>query len=190
MNLERVIQRARDLMVNPRDTWLNIKDEPGEILDLYRDYLWLLAIVPAVSIFIGQSLVKYRVPFEHEITYVPIGLGLSLMLRRYILYLLGILIGGICISWLSGRFHGASDLTSSVRLVGYSATPGWLATALHIIPRLGDLSVFGYIFGIYLFYLGAEILLEISRERLTTFTTLAVVMLIVISIFVSIFTSP
>ncbi len=190
MKIDAVIDRAKAVLLSPRDAWLAIREEPDEIIDLYKHYLIYLAAIPAIAIFIGQSIVKYRVPFEQEITYIPIGLGLSLMIRRYVLYLVGVLVAGYLISLLAPRFQAQKDVKLAVKLVGYSATPGWIASALYIIPRLGDLSVFGYIFGIYLFYTGSMALLDCPEERATAFTVVSLLVLIVISILVSLFTNP
>jgi len=190
MKLDPVIERAKSILLTPREAWLTIRDEPDEIIDLYKNYLIYIATIPAVAIFIGQSIVKYRVPFEQEITYIPIGLGLSLMIRRYLLYLIGVFVAGYLISRIAPYFQAQKDVKLAVKLVGYSATPGWIASGLYIIPRLGDLSVFGYIFGIYLFYTGATTLLDCPEERATSFTIVSLLILMTISILVSIFTSP
>ncbi len=124
MKLDPVIERAKSILLTPREAWLTIRDEPDEIVDLYKNYLIYIAAIPAVAIFIGQSIVKYRVPFEQEITYIPIGLGLSLMIRRYLLYLIGVFIAGYLISRIAPHFQAQKDVKLAVKLVGYSATPG------------------------------------------------------------------
>jgi len=190
MDVNALIDRAKAVMVNPRETWLTIKEEEAGVGDLYKQYLVYLAAIPAISLFIGQSIVGYSVPFENRITHIPIGLGLSFMIRRYLFYLLSIYIAGYVISFLSSRFDGLGDVTGSVKLCAYSVTPGWIASGLYIIPRLGELSVFGYLFGIYLFYVGAPIMLNIPQSRAASFTAVSVLVGLVLALIISLLTSP
>src|SRR2546423_1884701 len=69
MNL---IQRAQDILLRPRDTWPVIDAEPATTASVYRDWLVIIAAVPAVAGFIGLSLVGmgmmgygYRMPIVY-----------------------------------------------------------------------------------------------------------------------------
>ncbi|WP_239506785.1 hypothetical protein, partial [Enterobacter hormaechei] len=63
------IQRAQDILLKPKDTWPQIAQEAATTQSLYRDWLLLLAAVPAVAGFVGMSVLglgafgfSYRVP--------------------------------------------------------------------------------------------------------------------------------
>lgn len=52
-----LLQRVLDILMRPRDTWLQIDAEDGNPGRIYLGYLVFLAAIPAVAGFIGYSLV-------------------------------------------------------------------------------------------------------------------------------------
>ena len=49
MDLNKIIQRARAVLVTPRTEWPVIAAEPTTVQDLYRDYILVLAAIPPVT---------------------------------------------------------------------------------------------------------------------------------------------
>src|ERR1035437_5289402 len=82
MNL---IQRVQDILLKPNDTWKVIATEPGDTASIYKDYLIYLALIPAVSAFIGMSLIGFG-GFGFSMR-VPIVSGLVSMIVGYIMSL-------------------------------------------------------------------------------------------------------
>ena len=58
--------RIINLLTNPRDEWDAIANEATDITSLYREYIGLLAIIPALCISIGLCVVGVRVPYVLE----------------------------------------------------------------------------------------------------------------------------
>ncbi|MBL8364659.1 MAG: hypothetical protein JNN14_05190, partial [Comamonas sp.] len=52
-----LLQRVLDILMRPRDTWLQIDAEDGNPGRIYLGYLVFLAAIPAVAGFIGYSLI-------------------------------------------------------------------------------------------------------------------------------------
>ena len=52
MDLNKIIQRARALLVTPRTEWPVIAVEPTTVQALYRDYIVVLAAIPPVAQFV------------------------------------------------------------------------------------------------------------------------------------------
>ena len=50
-----LLQRVLDILMRPRDTWLQIDAEDGNPARIYLGYLVFLAAIPAVAGFIGEA---------------------------------------------------------------------------------------------------------------------------------------
>ena len=185
MNLNEMIDRAQKVLSGPKQVWPAIKMDGESATEVYRNYLIYLAIIPALATFIGESMVGYAVPFESKVLYVPLGRGLLGMVLRYLLILAGVYAAAWLIAAIAPKFEGSRDVTSALKLVGYSATAGWLASALYIIPRLGDLSVFGYVYSAYVLFIGVPIMMESSEEKSTSYAIVSLAITLVSMIIVS-----
>jgi hypothetical protein len=53
----KLIRRVRALLLTPRSEWKVIEQEPKTPSDLFIDYVAILAAIPEVARFIGQSFI-------------------------------------------------------------------------------------------------------------------------------------
>eukprot|EP01036_Dinobryon_divergens_P048209 gene48210-64683_t len=54
MNL---VERVQSILLKPKATWPVIDAEPADPASLYKNYVMILALIPAVAGFIGLSLI-------------------------------------------------------------------------------------------------------------------------------------
>ena len=59
MDLNKVIQRARSLLVSPRTEWPVIAAEPATVANLYRGYIMIMAAIPPICEFVKVSVLGY-----------------------------------------------------------------------------------------------------------------------------------
>src|SRR5258708_2624160 len=59
MDLNKVLQRARALLVSPRTEWPVLAAEPATVADLYRNYILVMAAIPPICSFIKTSILGY-----------------------------------------------------------------------------------------------------------------------------------
>ena len=52
-----VIERAKDMILKPAETWPVIEAEPASVASIYKECLVILVAIPAVCKFIGLSSV-------------------------------------------------------------------------------------------------------------------------------------
>ena len=83
MNL---IERAKSILLQPKDTWATIDGESTDVATLFTRYAMVLAAIPAVCGFIGMSLIGFggfgvtiRVPFVSGLVNMVVSYGLSLV---------------------------------------------------------------------------------------------------------------
>ena len=84
MNL---IERAKAILLKPAQTWPVIDAEPATVASIYKDWLVIMAAIPAVCGFIGMSLIgvgafgySYRTPIIGGIVAAVFGYVLSLVM--------------------------------------------------------------------------------------------------------------
>jgi hypothetical protein len=150
-----VVERAKRILLTPQTEWLAIEREPGAVTDLFGPYVAALAAIPAISRFIGNSLIG---------GYDPVLQGL---LRTVIAYAATFtvvyVIAGI-IDLLARRFGTQKNFPGALKLSIYSHTPVWLAGIFLLVPGLNFLMILG-LYGAYLLWTGLPPLMRAPRER-------------------------
>ncbi len=175
MDLNRVIQRARSLLVSPRTEWPAIAAEPATVADLYRDYIMIVAAVPAICLFVKTSILGYAW-HGFRVYRVPIGPGLAAAIVEYtgslgVVYLLALIIES-----LAPSFAAHSDHVQALKVAGYSYTASWVAGIAQVLPGLyGLFALAGAIYSVFLLYLGLPSTLKVMPERAGAYTAVAAV---------------
>jgi hypothetical protein len=173
-----LVQRTKDIMLKPKETWPVIKNESTTIKELYTSYAAILAVIPAAATFIGFSLIGIStLGFHYRL---PLGTGLGRAVVSYVLSLVGLYVVAVIIDALAPTFGSPKNLLNAFKVVVYSWTPGWLAGILIIIPMLSPISLLISLYGLYLFYLGLPILMETPQEKTMGYVIVTIVVTIVV----------
>ena len=176
--MKKIFERAKSIIMKPKETWAEIKAEPADIKHLFINYAAPLALIPSVCSLIGMTLIGVRMP-AGGVFRAPIIESLVGGVLGYALHLAGLFIVAWIIKLLASAFNSKADLSLSVKLVIFSMTPAWLVGVFSLIPGLGILSLLG-LYGIYLLVLGLPVLLETPPNKVALFTiTILVVGLLV-----------
>jgi len=132
-----------------------IEQEPETLPDLLVGYVAILAAIPEVARFVGQSFIG---------GYAPLGQSL---IRAVVVYLVTFamvyIIAGV-IDLLAPRFGGEKNFANAVKLSVYSHTPLWLAGICLLIPGLNFLLILG-VYGVYLLWTGLPLLMRVPTEK-------------------------
>src|SRR5471032_1284587 len=80
-----IVARVKEILLTPKPAWSVIETEPTDTATLYTQYIMILAVIPAVSGFIGMSVfgisgfgVSIRVPLMTGLVQMVLGYGLTL----------------------------------------------------------------------------------------------------------------
>src|SRR5262245_30193782 len=149
----KLFDRAKAIMLSPRTEWQVIEQEPGRMSELFT-YVAVLAAIPEVANFIGQSLIG---------GYKPIAASLLRAVVAYAVTLAMVYIIAAIIDLLAPRFGGKKNFGSALKLSVYSHTPLWLAGIFLLVPGLNFLLMLG-LYGLYLLWIGLP-LMGIPRYR-------------------------
>jgi hypothetical protein len=165
--MKKIIERVRDIILKPKDTWLLIRDEKINIKHLFINYAAPLALIPIVASLIGITLIGIRMPMG--VMRVPFLGSLLGAVVGYVLHLAGLFLGAWIIKLLATYFKSKSDLTLAAKVVIYSMTPYWVIGILNIIPGLGVISLLAGLYGIYLMFLGLPVILKTPSDKVVLF---------------------
>lgn len=178
-----LVGRVKQIVLQPKDAWGQIKGEQTTIKDLYMSYAAILAIIPPVATFIGWSIVgmsfmgfSYRVPFTSGITYA---------IFHYVLSLAGIYAVAFVIDMLAPKFDSQKNMVNAMKVAVYANTPNWIASVLFIFPSLSPIVMIASLYSLYLFYLGLPVLMETPKEKVVGY----IIVVIIVSIIVFYLTS-
>ena len=180
--MDLIIERAKAILLRPKDTWPVIRDEAGTVKDLTKSYAAILALVPALAEVIGTVLVghtfmgvRYRTTLANGVAHGLVSYAASLACMVAIAFILNA---------LAPKFESRKDFLQAFKLVVYSWTASWVAGVLLLVPSLSWLVTLGSFYSLYLFYVGLPLLMETPRERLTVYFLVVIALGIVVTAFV------
>ena len=177
-----LVERVQDMLLRPRETWPKIKAEETTIVDLFRSYAVILAIIPAVAQIIGVTVIgfsfmglRYRTPF---------GSALAHGLLSYCTSLASLYLIAFIMDSLAPKFASQKNMLNALKLAVYSWTPSWVVGVLLIIPALSWLVALASLYGLYLFYLGLPLLMDTPRDKVTIYFLVVVALSIIVIAFI------
>jgi hypothetical protein len=165
MNL---VERVKGIILSPKTEWPVIAGEPGDAAYLFRNYVAILAAIPAVCGFIGAVLAG-----------APIIAALIVAVFKYILAFVSVYIVAWVVNLLAPTFASQKSFPNALKVTVYSYTPSWLAGVFFLIPALGFLKILG-LYGLYLLYLGLPPLMKTPPEKAIWYTIVSVVLAIIV----------
>jgi hypothetical protein len=156
----KLVDRVKAIMFTPRTEWPVIAEEPGGMTGLYVGYVAILAAIPELANFIGQSLIG---------GYKPVGAGLLRAVVVYVVTFAVVYFVAVVIDVLAPRFGGKKNWPNAFKLSVYSHTPLWLAGIFLLIPGLSFLAILGGLFGFYLLCTGLPLLMAARKDNTLVF---------------------
>lgn len=185
-----IVDRAKNIMLNPKDEWNVIASEPATAGGLLTGYAAILAAIPLASAIIFVVALGVSAAGLGGLGGGAMTLGFSAIAAMavigYILSLVTLYLMAIIVNAVSTSFNGKSDLAQSMKLITYASTPTWVAGLVSWIPLLGGVISFAAIaYVVYLIYLGLQPVLGVPKEKVAGFTVVIVLIYIVISLVVS-----
>ena len=169
MNL---IERVQAILLKPKETWPVIAQEGGDVASIYKNYLVILAAIPAVATFIGLSVVgagMFGVSFR-----VPIVAGLINMVVGYILSLVMVYVLSLIANALAPTFAGEKNQLNAFKLIAYASTAGMVGGIFSLLPGLSMLGLLASLYSIYLIYTGIPPLMKSPQDKAIGYTVVII----------------
>lgn len=183
-----LIERVKNILMKPKETWDVIETEPATVGSIYRGYVIPLAAVPAICSFIGLSVIGtgfMGIGFK-----VPLVGGLVQGVVSYVLTLVGVFVTALVVDGLAPSFGATKNQIQALKLSAYSSTAVWVAGAFTILPPLAALVIIGGLYSLYLMYLGLPKLMKSPEDKTTTYFVVIIVVTIVVYLVIGAITTP
>ena len=175
MNL---VDRAKNIMFNPKQEWETIKAESITTGDLYTKYAVILAAIPAIAGFIGYSV--FGLSWGLGTIRIDISTSILWAIVTYITGLAGIYIISFIVDALAPSFGSTKDMTASTKVVVYSYTPAWVAGIFHIFPVLGFIVALASIYGLVLMYMGLQKVKDVPQDKIVVYFVVIIIVAIIV----------
>jgi hypothetical protein len=181
LDFNKLMARAKAILLSPKTEWPVIAGEPTTVADLYKGYVIPLAAIPAIFGFLQMSVIGVSTFFGGTVR-MGIGYGLTQAVLTFVMGLVLVYLVGLIVDALAPSFGGQKNNIQALKVVAYSTTAGSVASIAGIVPGLGILiGIAGGIYSIYLLYLGLPELMKCSREKAAGYTAVVVIITIVVA---------
>lgn len=182
------IDRAINILKNPIVELNKVKSEQLSKDYLIKQYIAILAVIPAIAYIIGMGMVGISIGLFGNYK-IPIGTAVIGGILTYILTIVGFYVTSIVINTLAPNFSSKQDENKAMKLAAYAYTPMLLGGIFNIIPMLGVIGLLFMLYGLYILYLGIPLLMETPQDKALNYTIVIIVATIVISFVIGSITS-
>ncbi len=185
MDFNKLISRAKNILLSPRAEWPIAAAEPATVGSLFTGYIMLLAAIPAIAHFLTLYVIGSSLSFLGGFHF-GIGYGLSFAAVSYVLSLVAIYISAVVVDALAPSFGGQKNMVQALKSVAYAYTAVWVASILGIVPGLGLLAMLaGVVYSIYLLNMGLPFTMQCPPDKSIGYTAVSIIVTIVLSFIVN-----
>lgn len=165
MDVNQLIARVKNILLTPKTEWPVIAAERTTVADLYKNYILIVAAIPAVFGFIKNCLIGISV---FGVT-VRVGIfdGIAQLILTYALSLGIVYVVGLLIDALAPNFGGQKNTEQALKSAAYSYTASWIASVVIVLgmPLYIAVALAAAVYGIYLLYLGLPHTMQAPQDK-------------------------
>lgn len=169
-----LIARVEAILLRPLPEWDIIAGEEANVAGLFTGYACILAAVGPIA------MLARRLTFFGLFFHWSVGAVVGAIALDYALSLVGVYILGLIIDAAAPSYGAERNPVQAMKLAVYAATPMWLAGAFSLVPLLGRLWVLGFIYALYLYWLGLPKLMKPAADKTTNYYVVTVAAAVVI----------
>lgn len=175
--MDSVFNRVVAILTNPQEEWGVIQKEKIAINEMLIRYVLIVAAIPAVSFFLGHSVIGFQ---GSGVVYrYTLGTCLSFALSMYIFLVVSVFIVAFIIDVLAPYFGAKRNMVSSTKVAVFSHTACWIGGIFYLVPAI---SFFIFLFDIYalvLLYMGIQRLKHPSKGNMAGYFIITIAAVIV-----------
>jgi hypothetical protein len=170
-----LVERAKNLVVQPQSEWPVIAAEPHTLHGLYTRYVMILAAIPPAATFIGFAIVGF--PMYR----VGIGAALAYAVLYYLMSLAMVYVLAVAIDALARTFGGEKSFEQAFKLAAFSPTAAWLAGIFNLLPTLSILSLAG-LYSVYLLFTGLGPVMRTPEDKVVPYAVVIILIAVVLNV--------
>ena len=185
MDLNKLIARAKSMLLTPRTEWPAVAAEPATVGEIFSSYVFLMAAIPVIVRLVSSSLLGVSLPFIGSYR-IGLGAGLTMAVLSYALALVAVFVVALIVEALAPTFGAEKNRVQALKTVAYAYTASWVASIIGIIPGLGVLAaVAGAIFSIYLLNMGLPFTMKCPPDKAVGYTAVTIIVAIIVGVLVN-----
>jgi len=172
MDINKLIERAKNVLLSPKTEWPVIAREQTDIATLYTGYIMILAAIPPVFGFLSSAL------------FSPLGIGLAfgIMIMSYAISLGLVFVMALIIDALAPTFGAQKSQIQALKTVAYAYTASWVAGIFLIIPLVGwIIALAGGIYALVQLYFALPHTMKAPPEKTGGYFAVVLVIALVLS---------
>ncbi|ATP50178.1 YIP1 family protein [Pseudomonas putida] len=121
------------LFTRPSDAWMEIRRAEEDHPQQYLPRLLALALIPAICLFVGTTTFGWSLAAEERVR-LSVGSAAQLAGLLYAATVVGVMIMGVMIRWMSRGFDAQPSLQQCIGFAAYCATPWFFAGVVGLLP--------------------------------------------------------
>src|SRR5262249_55979189 len=142
-----------------------------DVAYLFKNYVAILAAIPAVCGFIGNVI--SGVPFVRALLGAIVG---------YLLAFVTVYIVALIVDFLAPTFNAQKSMDNALKLTTYSYSASWVGGIFLLIPSLRILAMLAGLYGLYLLWLGLPPLMKAPEDKSIVYAIAIVICAIVVMV--------
>ena len=177
-----LVERAKNLVVQPQVEWPVIAGEPHTMHGLYTRYVMILAAIPPTAAFIGFAIVGF------PLFRVGIGAALAYGVLLYLMTLASVYVLAVAIDGLARSFGCEKNFEQAFKVAAFAPTAEWLAGIFNLLPALSILSLLG-LYSVYLLFTGLGPVMRVPEDKLVPYAVVVIIIAIVLGVIANVIAS-
>lgn len=173
-----LFQRAKDILLKPKENWPVIAAEPATVQSIYVPYVLLLAAIGPLAGLVGGQV--FGITFLGVTYHPPLAGALVSAVLSYGLTLASVFLLALVIDGLAPSFGGQKDQIQALKVAAYAGTAGWVGGIFGLIPALAIIGALFGLYGLYLLYLGLPVLMKAPEDKALGYAAVVIVVAIVL----------
>ncbi len=171
-----IVQRAKNIIVQPKKEWEVIDTETATVSSLLTSYVLPLTIIGAIATFIGYGFVGVNM-FGFEISGTRWGLFYAL--NKLIVGIIAYYVSVYVVDMLANSFASEKNINKSAQLVAYGTTPAMIGTFFYIFPMIAIIGILFSLYSIYVWYLGLGPIKKTPEDKKVVYIIVSILVYIV-----------
>ncbi len=171
--VSRFVDRILGTIIEPKQSWISVKAEPGTIWQLCKQYVFVLvaaSLIPAVVDAFHSS--------RYSSGYWTLSSMLLLVLGRYLLTLGGLYLGARLISELAPKFGAPKVRENAFKLVVFALTPVFLSSIIGSMIYFHLPYWLGWGYAAFLLYWGVKVLMDAEQKKVFAYAAVSFALLV------------
>lgn len=186
-----LVDRAKNILLNPKAEWEVIAKEPATVGGLFTGYAIPLSVLPIIGSVIALGLLGIGAGSLAPMGIASVGIGIAAGMAAvgFVIGLIMLYVMSFIVNAVSPSFNGKSDIVSATKLMAYASTPSWIAGLISpfLGPVGGFVSLAAIAYVVYLIYTGIGPIMEAPAEKIAGFTVVIILIYIVLSMVLTMF---